>query len=42
MGRLELSIEAIVLRPEFRTLYSDEELATAKERLATKGIEVDE
>jgi len=42
MGRLELSIEAIVLQPEFQSLYSDEELAVARERLANKGYEIDD
>jgi hypothetical protein len=42
MGRLELSIEAIALRPEFRELYSEEELAVARERLSNKGYEVDD
>jgi hypothetical protein len=37
MGRLELSIEAIVLRRDFRQLYSEEELRVARERLANKG-----
>jgi hypothetical protein len=37
MGRLEISIEAIVLRREFRQLYSDEELRVARERLSNKG-----
>jgi hypothetical protein len=41
MGRLELSIEAIVLRPEFQSLYSAEELAVARERLSSKGYSVD-
>jgi hypothetical protein len=42
MGRLELSIEAIVLRPEFRVLYSEEELTVARERLSNKGFNVDD
>ena len=32
-GRLDLSVEAIVLREEFRTLFSDDELRLAGERL---------
>jgi hypothetical protein len=41
MGRLEISVEAIVLRPEFRSLYSAEELKIARERLSNKGFNVD-
>jgi hypothetical protein len=41
MGRLELSIEAIVLRPEFQSLYSADELKVARERLSNKGFSVD-
>jgi hypothetical protein len=37
MGRLELSIEAIVLRGDFRQLFSDDELRVARERLTNKG-----
>lgn len=32
-GRLDLSVEAYVLRPEFRSLFTPEELAKARERL---------
>ena len=37
MGRLNLSLEAIVLRPEFQELFSDEERRVAKDRLDAKG-----
>jgi 5-methylcytosine-specific restriction protein A len=32
-GRPDLSVEAIILRPEFRSLFTPAELATARERL---------
>jgi hypothetical protein len=41
MGRLEMSIEAIVLRPEFQPLYSADELKVARERLSNKGFSTD-
>lgn len=34
LGRQDLTIEALVLRPEYATLFSSEELATARTRLA--------
>lgn len=37
MGRLQLSIEAIVLRPEFKSLFSDQERQIARDRLSQKG-----
>jgi hypothetical protein len=33
MGRADLTVEALVLRPEYATLFSDDELRTARERL---------
>lgn len=38
-GRLDLSMEALMLRPEFRELFSAEERARASERLAAHGYE---
>lgn len=38
-GRLDLSVEAHVLRPEFAPLFSDEERAIARERLQQYGYE---
>jgi hypothetical protein len=35
--RLDLAVEAVVLRPEFDTLFSDEEREIARERLASYG-----
>jgi hypothetical protein len=40
MGRLNLSLEAIVLRPEFKELFSEEERRIASERLDAKGYSV--
>ena len=37
MGRLNLSLEAIVLRPEFAVLFSEQERRVARERLDSKG-----
>ena len=37
LGRLDLSVEAYVLRPEFRTLFTTEELEIAKTRLDEYG-----
>jgi hypothetical protein len=37
MGRLNLSLEAIALRPEFKGLFSDEERKVAQDRLDSKG-----
>jgi hypothetical protein len=34
LGRLDLSVEAQALRPEFAALFSDEELEIARSRLA--------
>lgn len=33
LGRLDLSVEALVLKPEHRNLFTEAELATAKKRL---------
>ena len=41
MGRLGLSVEAIVLRPEFRVLFTDEERSIANARLSDGGYFVD-
>jgi len=38
--RLDLTVEAHVLDPEFEHLFSDEELATARSRLADHGYVV--
>jgi hypothetical protein len=38
-GRLDLTVEAHVLRPEFRSLFTEEELATARRRLREYGFE---
>ncbi len=36
-GRLDLSVEALVLKREFRSLFTQEELETARKRLRTYG-----
>lgn len=36
-GRLDLSMEALVLDPRYRALFSEAELAEAERRLATTG-----
>ncbi len=36
-GRLDLTVEAVALRPEFAQLFSDEELETARRRLLDYG-----
>ena len=36
-GRLDLTVEAIVLRSEFRQFFTDEEFETARERLEQLG-----
>ena len=36
-GRLDLTVEAVVLRAEFRSLFSEDELATAESRLRDHG-----
>ena len=37
LGRLDLSVEAYVLRPEFQTLFTSEELEIARTRLKEDG-----
>jgi hypothetical protein len=36
-GRLDISVEAVVLRPEYRPLFSERELAVAAGRLEELG-----
>ena len=36
-GRPDLTLEAIILRPQFRSLFTDEELAIAQQRLGEYG-----
>jgi hypothetical protein len=36
-GRLDLTVEAFVIRPEWKELFTDEELAIARERLKKWG-----
>ena len=38
-GRLDLTVEALVLRPEWAALFSDEERAIASQRLQDYGFE---
>jgi hypothetical protein len=40
-GRLDLSMEALMLRPEFRELFSEAELDRASDRLAEHGYRLD-
>jgi hypothetical protein len=40
LGRLDLTVEAIVLRPEFASLFSQEQLTTARKRLTDVGYPV--
>lgn len=37
LGRLDLSVEAVVLQPRFQQLLTRQELATARRRLADHG-----
>jgi hypothetical protein len=37
--RLDLTVEALVLRPEFKTLFTDQERTTARQRLADYGYQ---
>jgi len=39
-GRLDLSVEFLVLKPEFKSLFRKEELETAKRRLEAYGYTV--
>lgn len=41
-GRLDLSVEAHVIRPEFRPLFTDAEIATATQRLEDLGYKFDQ
>jgi len=36
-GRLDLSVEALVLKPKYRKLFNIQELNTARDRLARMG-----
>lgn len=38
-GRLDLSVEYLVLKPEFKRLFTKEELKTARMRLKTYGYD---
>jgi len=38
-GRLDLTVEALVLRPDFEELFSPDELDAARDRLAEYGFE---
>ncbi len=38
LKRLDLSMENLVLRKKYKSLFSEEELATAKKRLASLGF----
>ena len=38
-GRLDLTMEALVLRKEYRTLFSEHEIQVASSRLARAGYE---
>ena len=42
LSRLELSMEALVVRPEFRDLFSPEEVEMARTRLREYGYNSDE
>ena len=37
LGRLDLAVEAVALRPEFSSLFTPEEQAVARERLEAVG-----
>ena len=41
-GRLDLSVEAVVLQPQYRELFTDQEVRAAKRRLQEYGYSVDE
>jgi hypothetical protein len=36
-GRLDLTVEAVVVQPQFASLFSDEEIETAQQRLDQLG-----
>ena|ERR1700674_431238 len=40
-GRLDLSVEREVLRPKFETLFTEEERAIARQRLAAYGYRIE-
>ena len=40
-GRLDLTVEAVVLRPEWADLFTDDERAIARRRLTDYGFDVD-
>jgi hypothetical protein len=39
-GRLDLTVESLILKPEWQPLFSDQELKTAQERLADYGFRI--
>jgi len=39
-GRLDISVEYLVLKPEFKSLFTKEELKTARGRLETYGYTI--
>lgn len=39
-GRIDLAVENVVLRPEFASLFTDEELDIARDRLREYGFDV--
>ena len=41
-GRLDLTVEAVILRPEWADLFTDEERAIARRRLTDYGFDVDQ
>lgn len=41
LGRLDLSVEALVLRQQFRPLFKDAELTEARRRLRSANFDVD-
>lgn len=38
LGRLDLSVEYLVLQPEWKSLFTDEELRVARQRLKVHGF----
>lgn len=40
-GRLDLTVECVVLNPKFRALFTEEELAIARKRLRDYGFDPD-
>lgn len=40
-GRLDLTVENVVLRPEFQALFTDDELDNARSRLIDYGFDPD-